>query len=172
MKTRPLDLRTIAAIVVLLFAPRAQGQVARADQLTGCYRLALGPWSQRSSLGPPSPAELVRLDSTSIGNGIPGARAAARLAPAELLSPTDPRSKWSRPTWWRRIGADSLEIFPWSTGMESESFYGHVEGDTLIGVLRHTSDAIPVDSKTGRIMWDAWPWARATARRVSCPEHG
>ncbi len=139
------------------------------NHLAGCYHLALGPWSQRSPLGPPSPTEIFRLDTTPINNGSPGARVAARVIPAVLLSPADPRARWLRPAWWRTIGADSIEIVTWSATTEAEVFYGHVAGDELRGVLRRTSDAIPMDPKTRRIQWDAWPWARATARRVACP---
>jgi hypothetical protein len=142
---------------------------AIAAHLAGCYRLTLGPWSKRTSLGPPSPTEVFRLDSTLVNNGIPGAHAAARVAPDDRLPPTDPRARWLQPPWWRTIGADSIQVFPWSTGTESEAFYGHVTGDEHRGVLRNTSDAIPMDPKTRGVLWDAWPWATATARRVSCP---
>jgi hypothetical protein len=74
-----------------------------------------------------------------------------------------------QPPWWRTIGADSIEITTWSATMESEEFYGHVAGAELSGVLRRTSDAVPMDPKTRGILWDAWPWARAIARRVACP---
>lgn len=143
--------------------------IAAGHQLVGCYRLTLGPWSQSSRLGPPSPTEIFRLDSTIAPRALPGWRVAARLAPVDLLPPTDPRAQWLKPAMWRMIGSDSLEIITWSTGMEAESFHGHVARDELRGVLRRTSDAIPMDPKTGRIMWDAWPWAKATARRVACP---
>lgn len=166
--------RVMAVLVVLLIAGNARAQVTPAATqpdkgLAGCYRLTLGPWSRITPLGPPSPTEIVRLDTTPAGNGIPGARAAGRVAPAELLPPTDPRARWLRAPWWRMIGADSLEITTWATATEAETFYGHVVGGELRGVLRRTSDAIPVDPKTHGILWDAWPWARATARRVACP---
>jgi acetyl esterase/lipase len=141
----------------------------RAHDLVGCYRLTLGPWSKITPLGPPSPTEIFRLDSTSVRNGVPNARSAARLVPADLLPPTDPRARWMQPPWWRTIGADSIEITTWSATMESEEFYGHVAGAELSGVLRRTSDAVPMDPKTRGILWDAWPWARAIARRVACP---
>jgi acetyl esterase/lipase len=141
----------------------------RDHDLVGCYRLTLGPWSKITPLGPPSPTEIFRLDSTSIRNGVPNARSAARLVPADLLPPTDPRARWMQPPWWRTIGADSIEITTWSATMESEEFYGHVAGAELSGVLRRTSDAVPKDPRTRGILWDAWPWARATARRVACP---
>jgi len=141
----------------------------RGRDLLGCYRLVLGPWSEKSRLGPPTPTEVFRLDSSTVRNGIPGERAAARLSPADLLPPSDPRSRWLRPASWRVIGPDSLEVYTWSTGMEAEVFYGRAVGAELRGVLRRTSDAIPMNPQTGRIMWDAWPWAQATARRVTCP---
>jgi hypothetical protein len=166
--------RLIPALVILLLAGQARAQAVpsshrSARDLVGCYRLTLGPWSKVTPLGPPTPTEMFRLDMTSIGNGVPGARAAARLAPADLLPPTDVRARSLRPPYWRLIGSDSLVIVTWSTGMEAELFYGHTLGDELRGVLRLTSDAHPMDPKTGRIMWDAWPHATATARRVACP---
>lgn len=166
--------RAILALGILLTAERAQAQtVPRAKHsytdLPGCYRLTLGPWSTRVRSGPSTGTEVFRLDTTSISNGIPGARAAARVAPAELVPPTDPRAKWLHAPWWRMMGADSLEITTWSTGTASETFYGHVAGAELRGVLRNMSDAIPIDPKTRRIQWDVWPWAPATARRVACP---
>jgi len=141
----------------------------RIHNLVGCYRLTLGPWSERTSLGPPSQTQIIRLDSIMAPRAVPGARAAARVLPVDILPPTDPRAKWLQPTWWRLLGSDSLEVITWSTGTEGESFHGHVAGTELRGVVRRTSDAIPTDPKTGRIMWDVWPWAKATARRVACP---
>ena len=140
-----------------------------ANRLIGCYRLTLGPWSKNTPLGPPTPTAIFRLDTTSARSGPPGARTAARVAPAELLAPTDPRARWLQPPWWRTVGEDSLDIVTWSTGTESEVFYGHLVGAEFRGVLRHTSDAIPVDPKTRAIQWDVWPWAPATARRIACP---
>jgi len=139
------------------------------EQLVGCYRFTLGPWSQNTSLGPPSQTEVVRLDTAIATRAVPGSRVAARVAPVDILAPTDPRAKWLQPASWRVIGSDSLEISTWSTGTEGESFHGHVTGAELRGVMRRTSDAIPVDPKTHRVMWDVWPWATATARRVACP---
>jgi hypothetical protein len=167
-------MRVIFALVVLLIAGRARAQAVPdanrpRNDLAGCYRLTLGPWSKVTPLGPSSLTEIFRLDTTPVRSGIPGARSAARVAPAELMPPTDPRANWLQPPWWRMIGTDSLEIFTWSTGTESETFYGHVAGTELRGVLRNTSDAIPMDPKTRRIQWDVWPWARATARRLACP---
>jgi len=140
--------------------PSVRGTVSRGGQAPSCPRLGIVV---------PSPTEIFRLDMTPINNGNPGARVAARVIPAVLLSPADPRARWLRPAWWRTIGADSIEIVTWSATTEAEVFYGHVAGDELRGVLRRTSDAIPMDPKTRRIQWDAWPWARATARRVACP---
>jgi hypothetical protein len=159
---------------ILLTAGRAQAQTVPAAKhsytdLAGCYRLMLGPWSTRVRSGPPSPTETFRLDTPSINNRIPGARAATRVTPAELVPASDPRAKWLQPSWWRMMGADSIEITTWSITTESETFYGHVAGVELRGVLRNPSDAIPMDLKTRRIKWDVWPWARATARRVACP---
>lgn len=166
--------RAILAFGLLLTTGRVQAQTVpgakhSAKGFAGCYRLILGPWSKVTPLGPHSPTEIVRLDTTSIDNGIDGSRAAARVAPADLARPTVPRSNWLRPPFWRLIGSDSLVIVTWSTGTEAEVFYGHTVGTELRGMLRLTSDARPMDPKTGRIMWDVWPWARATARRAACP---
>src|SRR5690348_9348108 len=118
-----------SALVAQERAPRMHGlRVPVVDtagnHLAGCYHLALGPWSQRTPLGPPSPTEIFRLDTTPINNGSPDARVAARVAPAELLPPADPRARWLRPAWWRTIGADSIVIVTWSATTEAEVFYG------------------------------------------------
>jgi hypothetical protein len=167
---------TIGGAVAPLIAGRARAQGVPganrpARDLAGCYRLTLGSWSMNSDLGPRSPTEIFRLDTTSVTREIPVARAAARVAPVDLPRPTDPRSKGLRQPSWRMIGADSLEITTWSTATQSEAFYGHVVGAELRGVLRNTNDVIPIDPKTRRIRWDGWPWpwARAVARRVACP---
>jgi hypothetical protein len=147
----------------------ARRMAAGSPDLLGCYRLTLGPWSSGTGLGPPPPTEVFRLDSATVRGGPHGARATVRLLPAIVMPPTDPRASWLRPPWWRMIGADSLEIITWTTATEGEVFYGHIAGAQLRGVLRRTSDAMQRDPKTKRIIWGAWPWARATARRVSCP---
>jgi hypothetical protein len=141
----------------------------RAGAFVGCYRLTNGPWSKNSLSRPAYPPEILRLDSTAARNDQPGWRAATRVAPAELLSTVDPRSHWLQPSSWRIVGADSVEIVTWTTATEGETFYGHVQGAALRGVLRHTSDAIPVDPKTGGVLWDEYPWAVATAQPVTCP---
>ena len=51
----------------------------------------------------------------------------------------------------------------------AEAFYGRWVGGSLHGVLRRTSDAIPVDPLTKQILWDVWPWATASLARVQCP---
>lgn len=169
---RAVEVGVATAILIAVMAsslPAQRPDTARVEKLIGCHRFTLGPWSKSSSLGPPSQTEIMRLDSTTIRNGIRGTRAAARVVPVDIFPKTDPRVKWLRPAWWRMIDADSLEIITWSTGTEAESFDGHVAGGELRGVMRRTSDVIPVDPKTGRVVWDAWPWAPATARRVACP---
>jgi acetyl esterase/lipase len=151
-------------------SPAAGGpDTTRAHRLPGCYRLSLGPWSSPSDLRPPAPTEVFRLDSTTVRSATPGARTAARLLPAELMPPTDPRTQWLQPASWRLVGSDSLEVVTWSTATEAETFYGHTAGTGLRGVLRRTTDLIPMNRQTRQIMWDVWPWAQASARRVSCP---
>jgi hypothetical protein len=77
--------------------------------------------------------------------------------------------RWRRPAMWQRVGRDSVVIFAWSTGTEAEAFYGRLAGRSLHGVVRRTSDAIPVDPVTKQIQWDVWPWAAASLVRVPCP---
>jgi hypothetical protein len=77
--------------------------------------------------------------------------------------------RWRRPARWHRVGADSVVIVAWSTGTEAEVFYGRGAGGSLHGVLRRTSDAIPVDPRTNGIQWDMWPWASASLIRIPCP---
>ena len=146
-----------------------RSETVRIGNLVGCYRLTNGPWSKNSFSLPAYPPEIVRLDSTAARNARPGALAVARVTPTQLFSPVDPRSHWLQPSSWRLVGADSVEIVTWTTSTEGETFYGHVQGAALRGVLRHTSDAIPVDPKTGGVLWDEYPWAVASARPVTCP---
>ena len=57
----------------------------------------------------------------------------------------------------------------WATGFEAEILYMKPEGDGLLGVIRRTTDARPVDS-LGRMRWDVWPFATVRAERVACTE--
>lgn len=142
---------------------------ARVRALAGCYHLTHGAYSTTSGMGPATPTTLFRLDTLAPRHGLPGDLVAERLAPVESLPASDPRSHWLQAPSWRLVGADSLEIVAWATAMEAEVFYGHAIGDTLRGVVRLTSDAVPVEQGTHRILWNAWPWARASAIRVDCP---
>jgi hypothetical protein len=83
--------------------------------------------------------------------------------------PGDVRLQWQRPAHWRRVSADSVVIVAWSTGTEAEVFYGRWASGSLRGVLRRTSDAIPVDPLTKRVLWDVWPWAKASLVPERCP---
>src|SRR5690348_1113456 len=105
--------RAILAFGLLLTASRARAQAIPGanhpvNDLAGCYRLTLGPWSKVTPLGPSSLTEIFRLDTTSVANGIPSARAAARLAPTDSLSSGNVRGRRLRPPFWRRIGSDSV----------------------------------------------------------------
>lgn len=143
-------------------------EAARVRALAGCYRVTHGTYSTESHLGPATPTTLFRLDTLAPRHGLPENRVAERLAPAESLSTTDPRSHWRHAPSWRLVGADSVEVMMWGIGTEGEAFYGHAVGDTLPGVVRLTSDAVPVERGTHRVLWNTWPWARAVAVRVPC----
>lgn len=161
-----------AAIVALSgrFSGAQSPAAARSDvALPGCYRLTLGPWSNASGLGPAKPTAVVRLDTIAPSPGAPGWLVAERVEPAEFAPPGDWRLRWQHPARWRRVGADSVVIVAWSTGTEAEVFYGRWAAGSLQGVMRRTSDAIPVDPKSKRIQWDVWPWAPASAILVPCP---
>lgn len=140
----------------------------RVRALAGCYRLTLGPWSQQSPLGPAAPTTLVRLDTLPRRPELPDQLAADRLAPVESLPPNESRARWRQLPGWRVVGADSVVIVAWSSRFEAEVFYGRRVGDTLRGVLRRTSDGVPVDPVTRQVLWNAWPWATASAERVRC----
>jgi len=92
-----------------------------------------------------------------------------RLAPVEILAPDSHNAIWKRPAFWRIVRGDSVEIITWATATEAESFDGRFVGNKLRGVVRLTSDAIPMDPMTHRIDWNALPWARAKGERVRCP---
>lgn len=165
--------RLVSAAIVALFGRSSGAQSPGAAQSDvarpGCYRLTLGPWSTASRLGPATPTAVVRLDTVARRPGAPGDLVAERVEPAGFAPPGDWRLRWQQPAVWRRVGADSVVIIAWSTGTEAEAFYGRWAAGSLQGVMRRTSDAIPVDPKTKQIQWDAWPWARASAIRVPCP---
>jgi hypothetical protein len=135
----------------------------------GCFQLTLGRWSRASRLGPQRPTTVVRLDTLARNPSAPGDLVAERIEPAELAPPGDRQSRLPRPARWRRVGADSVVIVAWSTGSEAEVFYGRLVGDSLHGVVRRTSDAVPVDPSTKQIQWDQWPWAAASGVPVKCP---
>ncbi len=135
----------------------------------GCYRLTLGPWSKESDLGPAQSTSVVRLDTIPSTRGVSGDLIAERIEPAQFAPPGDPRLRWQRRAHWRQEGADSVVIVTWSTGTEAEVFYGRWVGGLLRGVVRRTSDAIPVDPRTMKIQWDVWPWAQASAAMIRCP---
>jgi hypothetical protein len=160
------------AIATLLGRPSGaqSATVPQADVVVvGCYRLSLGPWSSASGLGPARPTTVFRLDTVPRRPGVPGDLVAERIEPAEFALPGDVRARFQQPARWRREGGDSVVIIPWLTGTEAEAFYGRWAGGSLHGVIRRTSDAIPVDPLTRRIQWDAWPWATASAVPVPCP---
>jgi hypothetical protein len=165
--------RLVSAVIVTLLARPSSAQrppVARADKVAaGCYHLTLGPWSKKSRLGPDQPTAIIRLDTIKRTPGARSELAAERIEPAEVALPGDPRLQWQRPASWHRVGRDSVVIVAWSTGTEAEIFYGRWMGDSLHGVVRRTSDAIPVDPLTRRIQWDVWPWATASLVGVPCP---
>jgi hypothetical protein len=163
-----------ASAAILTFAGRLGGAqsptTGRADAvLPGCYRITLGPWSKASSLGPAQPTAVIRLDTIAFSSGDSDDLVAERIEPAEFAPPGDVRLRWQHPARWRRVGADSVVIVAWSTGTEAEVFYGRLEAGTLHGVMRRTSDAIPIDPTTRRIQWDVWPWASASAVGIRCP---
>ena len=160
-----------AAIAAFIGGPNsAKPQaVAPSDAVVpGCYRLTLGPWSKASGLGPAQPTAVVRLDTIARNPAPPGDLVAERVEPAEFAPPGDWRLRWQHPALWRRIGVDSVMIVAWSTGTEAEIFFGRWLGGSLQGVLRRTSDAIPVDPQTRQIQWDVWPWAAASGMSVPC----
>jgi hypothetical protein len=139
--------------------------------LAGCYALEIGAWSRAPTAGPASATTLVRLDTLPDRAGEPrGVFTAARLAPAEP-EPAAGRAAAGRlfPAHWRLLPPDSVEMTPWGNGFEAEVFFGRVVGAELVGVVRRTSDALPVDPTTKRIVWDAYPTAPAKGRRVPCP---
>lgn len=160
------------AIVALVSQNSARQLLAQAnDSMAGCYHIKLGPWSTESRLGPDQPTSVIRLDTIPRTPGVAGDLAAERIVPAEFAAAGDPRLKWQRLAYWRREGPDSVVIVAWSTGTEAEIFYGRLVDDSLSGVLRRTSDAIPVDPLTKEIRWNVWPWASAYLKRVSCPKN-
>ena len=165
--------RRAAITLALLFGRVASAQqptVKRADvSIVGCYRISLGPWSLESHLGPAHPTTVVRLDTIPRRPGLPGELVAERVEPTEFALPGDFRAQWKRPAHWRRVGTDSVQIISWSTGTEGEAFYGHWDGATLQGVVRRTSDAVPIDPVTRQIQWNAWPYAAASAVPAPCP---
>lgn len=161
-----------AAFVALSghFSGAQSPAAARSDvALRGCYRLTLGPWSNGSDLGTIKPTAVVRLDTIALRPGAPGDRVAERVELAEPAPPGDWRLRWRQPARWRRVDADSIVIVAWSTGTEAEVFYGRRVAGSLRGVLRRTTDAIPVDPRSRAIQWDVWPWAPASAILVPCP---
>jgi hypothetical protein len=137
--------------------------------IAGCYDLAHGAYSHESRLGPHAPTTLVRLDTTVQSRGPRDQYIAVRLAPAETLAPGSHDATWKRPAFWRIVRGDSVEIIMWATATEAESFDGRFVDNRLRGVVRLTGDAIPMDPKTHRIDWNAWPWAAAEGTRVACP---
>jgi len=161
------------AVLVLLLGRPTWAQlhaVGQSDLLApGCYRLTLGSWSRASRLGPAEPTAVVRLDTIARKRGVPGDLVAERIDPAVFGPPGDLRLRWQQPARWRHFGADSVVIVTWSTGTEAEKFFGRRVGRSLKGVVRRTSDAIPVDPLTRKIQWNSWPWADAVAVPVSCP---
>jgi hypothetical protein len=168
----------VAAAAGLLFGAPGSGAQASARAsvhpramraIAGCYHLTVGAWSKKSTLGPSTPTTLVKLDTLTRDPALFDQFVAVRLRPAELFVPHAPEALWQRPALWQLRGADSVEIVTWSTGTEAEVYYGRIVGARLRGVLRHTSDAIPGDAATGRILWDVWPWAPTSAERVPCP---
>jgi hypothetical protein len=135
----------------------------------GCYRLTLGPWSKAPRFGPDQPTAIVRLDTIVRNWRMPRDFAAERIEPAEFAPPGDSRLRWKHLASWQRVGADSVIIVAWSTGTEAEVFYGHRSGSSLKGVVRRTTDAIPVNPVTKQVQWNVWPWAAASAVKVRCP---
>jgi len=151
-------------------ASGAQSPSAKPDApvLPGCYRLTLGPWSKPSRLGPAQPTAVIRLDTIERRPGISRDLVAERIEPVESAPTGDRRVRRQLPASWRRLGADSVVIVAWSTGYEAEVFYGRWLRGSLQGVLRRSSDAIPVDPATGQIQWNVLPWATASAVLVPC----
>ena len=140
----------------------AQGlSAADARTFAGCYAVARGAWTKPVLRGPPFAPLMVRLDTLAPEEGWRGHWLAARVSwPAP--------GPGGRPPMWRPVGADSVEIMTWGISWEADVLYLRRDGELLRGVLRRTSDAIPVDSQR-RILWDVWPRAPATVRRVACP---
>jgi hypothetical protein len=71
---------------------------------------------------------------------------------------------------WTPVGADSVEVITWLAQFEAEVLFLRSDEDTLRGMARRTTDAIPVDANR-QIRWDVWPAATVVARPVSCSNH-
>jgi hypothetical protein len=168
-RTRGIAPFVIVALLARPSSARRPGTARSQQVVAGCYHVTLGPWSKKSRLGPDQPTAIIRLDTITRRPGAPGELAAERIEPAEFAPPGDPRLRWRRPASWHRVDGDSVVIVAWSTGTEAEVFYGRWTGGSLHGVVRRTSDAIPVDPLTGRIQWNVWPWATASLVGVPCP---
>jgi hypothetical protein len=162
----------LGLVATAFLAVPSAAQLVRAHPLrnvAGCYRLTLGAWSKDSRLGPSSSTTVVRLDTLARRPGNSGDLVAQRVEPAEFAVPGHVRVQWQRPAYWRREKGDSVVIITWSTGTEAEAFYGQWKSSKLSGVVRRTSDAIPVDTVTRKVQWDVWPWASASGVPVPCP---
>jgi hypothetical protein len=91
----------------------------------------------------------------------------ARLVPPRPGYPYRAHIPGEVGTSWTPIGTDSLQVITWLARFEAEVLFLRLQGDSVQGFARRTTNAIPVDS-TGRVRWDVWPAAPILARRVSC----
>ena len=165
-------LRTTRGLAILLgiacaphspeehLTPPAERYDARATELTGCYRLTLGAWSDS---GPrPGPTglvtgrlqlpTLVRLDTSFLSFRDPRTRVRQLLPQSPDLG-----ARALRPGWILR-SADSVQLF-WSSGYAGIQLFLEARGDTLKGHARTFSDV------GGAIE----PSAPATLHRAPCP---
>lgn len=153
--------------------PTGGGAAARAlglvQELAGCYRFTHEtPTTLTRSTGAGASYEL-RLDTI---RRFPGAREDYRVAitlDQDAHWPRGVRGQRRAGLWWLATGPDSVQVSVRATGTESVMFYGRATGPTLRGMVRLTTDAIPVDGKTGRVLWEEYPSAVASAERIPCP---
>ena len=125
--------------------------------LAGCYALTVGPWTKPIRSGPAVPPSTMRLDTLFRAPGQRGYRYVAQISGGTGAT-------------WTPVGADSLEVITWLAQFEAEVLFLRSDGDTLRGMARRSTDAIPVDAN-GQIRWDVWPAAPVVARSTRCSNH-
>jgi hypothetical protein len=135
-------------------SPADPAVVAR---LAGCYALTVNPWIKPIRSGPAVAPSTIRLDTLFRAPGQRGYRYVAQIPGGAGAS-------------WTPVGADSLEVITWLAQFEAEVLFLRSDGDSLRGMARRTTDAIPVDANR-QIRWDVWPAAPVVARPTSCSNH-